>query len=120
MIRNTRNTALTSFLLLASLTLISRAEFPATTVSAAPAGLLPPQLTISKVVPNGLDTLNPTLAIEGANFGAAPKVYMGVAARSLVPLTVLSTSHKFISAQLPGATSSPGIYLRVVVRGPSA
>src|SRR5436309_8637484 len=120
MIRNTRNTALTSFLLLASLTLISRAEFPATTVSAAPAGAPPPQLTISKVVPNGLDTLNPTLAIEGANFGAAPKVYMGVSGGSWVQLTVLSASHNFISAQLTGATSSPGTYMLMVSRGPSA
>src|SRR5438094_1515069 len=120
MIRNTRNTALTSFLLLASLTLISRAEFPATTVSAAPAGAPPPQLTISKVVPNGLDTLNPTLAIEGANFGAAPKVYMGVSGGSWVQLTVLSASHNFISAQLTGATSSPGTYMLMVARGPSA
>ena len=114
-----RKTVLISFLLLASLTLIPRAEFQPT-VSAAPAGTPPPQLTISKVVPNGLDTLNPTLAIEGANFGGAPKVYMGVSGGSLVQLTVLSASQNFISAQLTGATSSPGTYLLVVSRGPSA
>src|ERR1043166_2066914 len=120
MIRNTRNTALISFVLLASLTLISRAGFQATTVSAAPAGMPPQQLTISKVVPNGLDTLNPTLAIEGANFGTAPKVYMGVSGGYLVQLTVLSASQNFINAQLTGATSSPGTYMLVVSRGPSA
>ena len=114
-----RKTVLISFLLLASLTLIPRAGFQPT-VSAAPAGTPPPQLTISKVVPNGLDTLNPTLAIEGANFSAAPKVYMGVSGGSLVQLTVLSASQNFISAQLTGATSSPGTYLLVVSRGPSA
>src|SRR6059036_238271 len=114
-----RKTVLISFLLLASLTLIPRAEFQPT-VSAAPAGTPPPQLTISKVVPNGLDTLNPTLAIEGANLGAAPKVFMGVSGGSLVQLTVLSASQNFISAQLTGATSSPGTYLLVVSRGPSA
>src|SRR5438046_1734153 len=114
-----RKTVLSSFLLLASLTVIPLAEFQ-TTVSAAPAGTPPPQLTISKVVPNGLDTLNPTLAIEGANFGAAPKVYMGVSGGSLVQLTVLSASQNFISAQLTSATSSPGTYLLVVSRGPSA
>src|SRR5437867_3050795 len=114
-----RKTVLISFLLLASLTLIPRAEFQPT-VAAAPAGTPPPQLTISKVVPNGLDTLNPTLAIEGANFGGAPKVYMGVSGGSLVQLTVLSASQNFISAQLTGATSSPGTYLLVVSRGPSA
>src|SRR6266704_3465758 len=114
-----RKTVLISFLLLASLTLIPPAEFQPT-VFAAPAGTPPPQLTISKVVPNGLDTLNPTLAIEGANFGAAPKVYMGVSGGSLVQLTVLSASQNFISAQLTGATSSPGTYLLVVSRGPSA
>src|SRR5437667_12691549 len=104
MIRNTRNTALTSFLLLASLTLISRAEFPATTVSAAPAGAPPPQFTISKDVPNGLDTLNPTLAIEGANFGAAPRVYVGVSEGRSFHHTVLPASHNFISPQWPSAT----------------
>src|SRR5213593_1195480 len=114
-----RKIVLISFLLLASLTLIPRAEFQPT-VSAAPAGTPPPQLTISKVVPNGLDTLNPTLAIEGANFGAAPKVYMGVSGGSWVQLTVLSASHNFISAQLTGATSSPGTYMLMVSRGPSA
>src|SRR5437667_6731209 len=113
-----RKTVLISFLLLASLTLIPLAEFQPT-VSAAPAGTPPPQLTISKVVPNGLDTLNPTLAIEGANLGAAPKVFMGVSGGSLVQLTVLSASQNFISAQLTGATSSPGTYLLVVSRGPS-
>jgi hypothetical protein len=119
MIRNSRNTALISFLLLASLTLISRTEFLPTTVSAAPAGTPPPQLTISKVVPNGLDTSHPTLAIEGANFGTAPEVYMGVSGGYLVQLTVLSASHNFISAQLTGATSSPGTYMLVVSRGHS-
>src|SRR5213593_2958916 len=114
-----RKTVLISFLLLASLTLIPRAEFQPT-VSAAPAGTPPPQLTISKVVPNGLDTLNPTLAIEGANFGAAPEVYMGVSGGAWAHLTVLSASPNFISAQLTGATSSPGTYLLVVSRGPSA
>src|SRR5438093_8191725 len=114
-----RKIVLISFLLLASLTLIPPAEFQPT-VSAAPAGTPPPQLTISKVVPNGLDTLNPTLAIEGANFGAAPKVYMGVSGGSWVQLTVLSASHNFISAQLTGATSSPGTYMLMVSRGPSA
>src|SRR6266566_2407706 len=114
-----RNTVLISFLLLASLTLIPRAGFQPT-VSAAPAGTPPPQLTISKVVPNGQDTLNPTLAIEGANFGAAPKIYMGVSGGSLVELTVLSASQNFISAQLTGATSFPGTYLLMVSRGPSA
>src|SRR3989475_10650646 len=114
-----RKIVLISFLLLASLTLIPLAEFQPT-VSAAPAGTPPPQLTISKVVPNGLDTLNPTLAIEGANLGAAPKVFMGVSGGSLVQLTVLSASQNFISAQLTGATSSPGTYLLVVSRGPSA
>src|SRR5262249_28056172 len=120
MIRNTRNTALISFLLLASLTLISRAGFQATTVYAAPAGTPPPQLTISKVVPNGLDTSHPTLAIEGANFGTAPEVYMGVSGGYLVQLTVLSASQNFINAQLTGATSSPGTYMLVVSRGRSA
>src|SRR5213594_3970075 len=114
-----RKIVLISFLLLASLTLIPPAEFEPT-VSAAPAGAPPPQLKISKVVPNGLDTLNPTLAIEGANFGAAPKVYMGVSGGSLVQLTVLSAFQNFISAQLTGATSSPGTYMVVVSRGPSA
>src|SRR5947208_1692901 len=114
-----RKTVLISFLLLASLTLIPRSEFQLT-VSAAPAGTPPPQLTISKVVPNGVDTLNPTLAIEGANFGGAPKVYMGGSGGSLVQLTVLSASQNFISAQLTSATSSQGTYLLVVSRGPSA
>src|SRR5438093_2777376 len=114
-----RKTVLISFLLLASLTLIPLAEFQPT-VSAAPAGTPPPQLTISKVVSHGLDTLNPTLAIEGANFGTAPKVYMGVSGGYLVQLTVLSAFQNFISAQLTGATSSPGTYMVVVSRGPSA
>src|SRR5207247_11280623 len=108
-----RKTVLISFLLLASLTLIPRSEFQLT-VSAAPAGTPPPQLTISKVVPNGLDTLNPTLAIEGANFGGAPKVYMGVSGGSLVQLTVISASQDFISAQLTCSSSSPGSLLLVV------
>src|SRR5437870_6600853 len=114
-----RKIVLISFLLLASLTLIPPAEFQPT-VYAAPAGTPPQQLTISKVVPNGLDTSHPTLAIEGANFGTAPEVYMGVSGGSLVHLTVLSASQNFISAQLTGATSSPGTYMLVVSRGPSA
>src|SRR5213596_3649883 len=113
-----RKIVLISFLLLASLTLIPPAEFQPT-VSAAPAGTPPPQLTISKVAPNGLDTLNPTLAIEGANFGPAPAVIMGVSGGALVQLTVLSASNNFISAQLTGATSAPGTYLLVVSRGPA-
>src|SRR5689334_8610379 len=73
-----------------------------------------PQLTISKVVPGGLDTPNPTLAIEGANFGMAPSVYMGISGGTLTQLTILAATNNFISAQLTGATSAPGTYLLVV------
>src|SRR5262249_49714753 len=84
-----------------------------------PAAIPTPQLTISKVVAGGLDTSNPTLAIEGANFGAAPSVYMGISGGTLTQLTVLAATNNFISAELDGATSTPGTYLLVVSRGPS-
>jgi hypothetical protein len=66
-----------------------------------------------------LNTPNPTLAIEGNNFGADPDVYMGVSGGALAPLTVLSASNNFISAALTGATSGPGTYLLVVSKGPA-
>src|SRR5262245_17400549 len=78
-----------------------------------------PQLMISKVTVHGLDTLSPTLGIDGNNFGPAPSVYIGGTAGSLIELTVLSASNTFISARLTGATSAPGTYVLVVSRGPS-
>src|SRR5262245_25039377 len=111
-----RNVGLISALFLLVLCVVPRAEFQQTLYAA---GNPPPQLTISKVAPIGLDTLNPMLTIEGANFGAAPNVYMGVSGGALVQLTVLSASSNFISAQLTGATSAPGTYLLVVSRGPA-
>ena len=86
---------------------------------ASPAAIPTPQLTISKVVAIGVDTPSPTLAIEGANFGAAPSVYMGISGGTLAQLTVVSASNNFISAELTSATSAPGTYLLVVSRGPS-
>lgn len=76
-------------------------------------------LSISKVTANGLNTANPTLAIEGANFGSAPFVYMGISGGSLTLLTVLSVSNNFISAQLTAANSTPATYLVVVSRSPT-
>src|SRR5262245_49264435 len=66
----------------------------------------PTQFTISKVTANGLDTLNPLLSIEGANFGPSPGLFMGAPGGMLVQLTVLSSSGDFISAQSTGATSA--------------
>ena len=80
----------------------------------------PPQLAISKVVANGLNTTHPTLAIEGRNFGRVPSVFMGASGGLLVSLTVLSSSDSYINAQLNSQTSAPGSYLLVVARGPSA
>src|SRR5262249_45656510 len=107
MMRNTR----TIFALLVWLSLTSPAQ-------SQPAPRQP-QLTISKVTVNGLDTNSPTLAIEGNNFGSAPGVYMGGTAGSLIELTILSVSNTFITARLTGATSAPGTYVLVVARGPS-
>ena len=113
-----RNTALKTIVVLAGLSWVSLAAFQRPAF-AEHAGTPPPQLTISKVVANGVDTPNPTLAIEGANFGANASVYMGVSGGTLVQLTVLSATNNFINAQLTGATSAPGTYLLVVSRGPS-
>src|ERR1051326_4911422 len=113
-----KNAAATIVLLLIGLGLISQTEFQAS-ASAAPQQSPPPQLTIAKVAANGLDTLHPTLAIDGENFGAAPQVYMGVSGGVLAQLTVLSATNKFITVQLTHATSAPGTYLLVVSRGPS-
>src|ERR1051326_7507322 len=113
-----KNVAATIVLLLIGLGLISQTEFQAS-ASAAPQQSPPPQLTIAKVAANGLDTLHPTLAIDGENFGAAPQVYMGVSGGVLAQLTVLSATNNFISAQLTRATSAPGTYLLMVSRGPS-
>src|SRR5262249_54503540 len=74
------------------------------------------QLTVTRVVGNGLNTSNPTVAIDGNNFGK-PSVYMGASGGNLIPLTVLYSSNNFISGQLSSATSSPGSYLLVVSRG---
>src|ERR1051326_1496620 len=113
-----KNAAATIVLLLIGLGLISQTEFQPS-ASAPPQQSPPPQLTVAKVVANGLDTLHPTLAIDGENFGAAPQVYMGVSGGVLAQLTVLSATHNFITVQLTHATSAPGTYLLVVSRGPS-
>src|SRR5436190_8453779 len=93
--------------------------FGLTLVAQAAFGAPPPQLTILKVHANGLDGLNPSMAIEGSNFGQTPAVFMGAPGGLLVQLNVLSSSNNFISAQLNGATSAPGTYLLVVTKGPS-
>jgi hypothetical protein len=112
----TRNIARKILLVLAG---FSGLCLPAFQPASSAAGPPPPQLTISKVAAEGLDTANPTLAIEGSNFGGAPSVYMGAPGGVLVQLTVLSATNIFISAQLTGATSAPGTYLLVVSRGPA-
>src|SRR5215468_1772500 len=93
------NTPKITTILIFGLTLILRAPFQPT-ASATPVTTPPPQLTISKVVAYGLDTANPTLAIEGVNFGTTPAVFIGVSGGTLAQLTVLSSSSNFISVQL--------------------
>src|SRR5215467_11486350 len=104
-------------LVLIGLSLILFISFPPAVLAAAPAP--PPQLMISKVAAVGLDTSNPTLVIEGVNFGSNPSVFMGMSGGALVPLFVVSAASNYISAQLTTATSAPGTYLLVVSRGPA-
>src|SRR5437870_9203672 len=85
-----------------------------------PVKIPPPQLMITKAVTNGLDSTMPTLVIEGKNFGTNPSVYMGSSGGTLAALTLHSVSDTVIVAQLNPLTSSPGTYMLVVSKGPSA
>jgi hypothetical protein len=106
-------------LILLALLFVHQAELPSSTALAA-APQSSHQLSISQVVAFGLGTPNPTIAINGDNFGTEPNVFMGVSGGVLIPLNVLSASNNFINAQLTGATSAPGTYLLVVSKGNGA
>src|SRR5262245_42159781 len=85
----------------------------------APPVFMPTQLSISRATAHGLNTASPTFAIEGANFGTVPQVFIGAPGGALVRVPVLSAVDGFIHAQLTEATSAPGAYSVVVTRGPS-
>ncbi|HEX6162892.1 MAG TPA: hypothetical protein VFZ31_05990, partial [Vicinamibacterales bacterium] len=78
----------------------------------------PSQLTISQAVAAGLDTPTPTVTIDGANFGVAPRVYLGTLGGALEELPVLSVSGSQIVAVLN--TTAPGSYVLAVSRGHAA
>jgi hypothetical protein len=73
------------------------------------------QLTITKATPGGLDTLTPTVTIDGANFGSNPRVYLGTVGGLLKELAVMFSSSTRILAALN--TVAPASYVLAVSRG---
>jgi hypothetical protein len=78
----------------------------------------PPQLTISQAAPAGLDTPTPTITIDGLNFGASPRVYLGTIGGALQELLVITASNNQIVAALNTVDSAS--YVLVVSRGPAS
>ena len=66
---------------------------------------------IGRIVP---DLTNLTLLIEGANFGAKPRVWTGTAGGGLTEAAVMSSTNTWIRARLPDP--SAGTYLLIVRR----
>ena len=76
---------------------------------------IPPQLTITQAVVDGLDTPTPTVTIDGTNFGDAPRVYLGTLGGTLDELEVIAASRSQITAALN--TTLAGSYVLAVSRG---